>query len=425
MNIVKDVEMKQGTPTLSSDNPILAVDSLIGGGLLGNNLAQSMFTALIEYDEGFNFLLNTQMSRQLKAMRDASNAGDNVPIFAYDKDKNLILENIPKMSFSPMTAEADSCCVIAGDLQVCKDATVLKELCLEKCKKGIDIMAESIGVAGSNSAVYAAYKQMLLGSGVPKKALPTIEEFEQLGLIAQFVVLNMLTFLNGLLTTEQNGNIVKRFSGLAQVYTNPDIYTIDGSVGILDTFKEVSVRTHAIGKRYFRDAFYLADKIAYSAINTEVQKKADGSYPTGWSVRSEQRTSHDGTTYTDNVYYYEDNRVVESELVYVDETELTGNILLVPQTVGIFSAVPLDMNARFIFNEFSKPKSAFVHFEDGKVDYPDCWSACTSLTNMGAVVSTEANLLLAITNIKSSFTSKVLKGIEGLINVNSYAPFIK
>ncbi len=425
MNLVKDVEIKEGTPTLRSDNPILAVDSLIGGGLLGNNLAQSLFTALIEHDEGFTYLLNTQMSRQLKAMRDASNAGDHVPIFGRDKDNNLVLENIPKMSFSPMTAEADSCCVIAGDLQVCKDATILKELCLEKCKKGIDIMAEHIGVAGSNSAVYAAYKQMLLGSGIPKKALPTIEEFEQLGLIAQFVVLNMLTFLNGLLTTEQNGHIVRRFSGLAQVYTNPDVYTVDGSIGILEVFKEVSVRMHAIGKRYFREAFFLADKIAYSAIVTEVQKKADGNYPTGWSVRSEQRTSQDGKTYTDDVYYYENIRVVESGLVYVDETELTGNILLVPQTVGVFSAVPLDMNARFIYNEFSKNDSAFVHFEKGKTDYPDCWSACTSLTNMGAVVSTESNLLLAITNIKSSYTPKVLKGIEGLINVNSYAPFIK
>ncbi|AXH73414.1 MAG: hypothetical protein [Caudoviricetes sp.] len=417
--------MKNGIATIQSNDPRLVVDNLLEGGLLGNNLAQSMFTALIEYDEGFTFLLNTRMSRDLRAMRDASLAGDNVPIFRQDSETGkLYLENIPKMSFSPMTAEEDSCCVVAGDLQVCKDSTELKMFCLKKCKQGIAVMAEQIGVAGSNSAVYSAYKQILLNSGIPKKALPTLEEFEQLSLIAQFVVLNMLTFLNGLLDTEQNGNIVKRFSGLSQVYTNPDVYTIDGSLGVLNSFKEASVRMHAVGKRHFRDAFFLADRVGFSAIRSEIVKKADGNYPTGWYVRTEERI-RDGFTYYEDVYYFEDIRIVESELAYIDSTSLDGNIHLVPRTVGIFSAVPLDMNAKFIYNEFNNSNSAFVHFEEGSENFPDCWSACTSLTNMGAVVSTESNLLLSITNIKSEFTPKVLNGIEGLINVNSYAPFIK
>jgi len=44
---------------------------------------------------------------------------------------------------------------------------------------------------------------------------------------------------------------------------------------------------------------------------------------------------------------------------------------------------------------------------------------------MGAVVPLESNLLLAVTNIKTEYTPEILKGLEGLININSYAPYIK
>ncbi|MCS6716201.1 hypothetical protein NOM03_17995, partial [Proteus terrae] len=46
-------------PAVKSGLEALEINDLLVGGLLGNNLAQAMFTNLIEYDEGFKFLLNT------------------------------------------------------------------------------------------------------------------------------------------------------------------------------------------------------------------------------------------------------------------------------------------------------------------------------------------------------------------------------
>lgn len=416
-------EIKNGVATVMSDNPILEVTNLFGPRIAGNNEAQSFFTSLIENDEGFNMLMNTAMSRQLRALRDGATNGNAINI-AEKVDGKFYLKNIPKMSFSPMTSDPDECCVVPGELQLCADKTELKMLCIEKCKTELEGLVDEMTGIQRNSIAYVAYQQMMINSGYPKADLPTIEQFEQLSLIAQFIALNMLTFLNGVLDVEQNGNIIKRFNGLAQVYAEPDIYTIDGSVGILEAFKEANARVRALGKSNFIGGFYLADRVAYAAVVEEVQEKPNGKYPSGWNVVTETKV-RDGISYQDNSYYYDGFKIVESELLYIDTDTMDGNIQFIPQTVGLISGIPLDMPGSFIKQEYDKPKSTFVHWDKENVAFPDCWTDCNRIVNAGAVVRTESNQLIAITNIKSSYMPKVLSGIEGMININSYAPYIK
>ena len=129
IQMYNNITETNGATVVQSGLEALSIDNLIVGGKLGNNLAQALFTSIIESDAGFAALLNTPLSRQLKAMRDASIGGENVPIYGEDADGNLTLKNIPRMSFSAMTSEPDDCCVIAGDLQVCQDETILKAIC--------------------------------------------------------------------------------------------------------------------------------------------------------------------------------------------------------------------------------------------------------------------------------------------------------
>ncbi|MFB8449006.1 hypothetical protein ACFC3Z_07920 [Enterococcus thailandicus] len=423
IQMYKNVTHTDGATVVPSSVEALSIDNLIVGGKLGNNLAQSIFTSIIESDEGFAALLNTPLSRQLKAMRDASLGGENVPIYGEDADGNLTLKNIPKMSFSAMTSNPDDCCVIAGDLQVCQDETILKAICIEKCEKELNRMVAAVSGASTTSAVYAAYKQMLVGAGVPKNALPTLAEFEQLSLIGQFITLNMLTFLNGLLEVEQNGNIIKRFSGLAQVYARPDVLPISGSAGVIEAFDQALCRLNIIGADYFAGGFFLASRTAYTAIQREVVPKRDGNYPAGWTV-TDTTEMVNGYSMPVKKYFFNGLPVIESDLVYIDPDTLDGDIYLVPPTVGVFSGVPLDMPASFILNEWEKKTSPFVHFNETATAYPDCWTACDRLTNFGAVVSTEANALLKITGVSAGCDPEMYQGIEGLININSYAPFI-
>ena len=419
----ENVTMEKGLPIISSGSDTLSVDNLIVGGRLGNNLAQALFTSIIESDEGFTALLNTPMSRQLKAMRDASIAGDRLPIYGKNADGDLTLVNIPKMSFSAMTAEPDDCCVIAGDLQVCKDETVLKAICIEKCEKELNRMVAAVSGANTTGAVFAAYKQMLIGAGVPKKALPTLAEFEQLSLIGQFIVLNMLTFINGLLTVEQNGNIIRRFSGLSQVYANADVLTVAGNVGIVEAFDQVLCRMNVVGFDFFAGGFFLVSRTAFSAIQKDIVPKRDGNYPAGWSVTETTETVN-GYSMPTKKYFFNGCPIIPSRLVYVDETTLEGDIYFVPPTVGVFSGVPLDMPASFILSEWEKKTSPFVHFNESATAFPDCWTACERLTNFGAVVSTEVNALIKITGISPGCDVEAFQGVEGLININSYAPYI-
>ncbi|MDG4968255.1 hypothetical protein [Lactococcus lactis] len=418
-----NLEQRGGATVVQSSLDALSIDNLIVGGKLGNNLAQSIFTSLIESDAGFAALLNTPLSRQLRAMRDASLGGENVPIYGKDADGNLTLKNIPKMSFSAMTSNPDDCCVIAGDLQVCQDETILKAICIEKCEKELDRMVAAVSGASSSSAVYAAYKQMLIGAGVPKNSLPTLAEFEQLSLIGQFIVLNMLTFINGLLEVEQNGNIVKRFSGLAQVYANADVLGISAGGGVIAAFNQVLCRMNIMGASNFAGGFFLASRTAYSAIQQEIVPKRDGVYPAGWTVTETTETVN-GYQMPVKHYSFNGLPVIESDLVYIDPDTLDGDIYLVPPTVGVFSGVPLDMPAPFILNEWKDAKSPFVHFDQTSTAYPDCWTSCDRLTNFGAVVSTEVNGLLKITGVSSGCDADMYQGIEGLININSYAPYI-
>lgn len=418
-----NVVHENGATVVKSDLDALSIDNLIVGGKLGNNLAQAIFTSIIESDAGFEALLNTPLSRQLKAMRDASVAGELVPIYGEDADGNRTLKDIPKMSFSAMTSNPDDCCVIAGDLQVCQDETILKAICIEKCEKELDRMIASVSGASSTSAVYAAYKQMLIGAGIPKKSLPTLAEFEQLSLIGQFITLNMLTFINGLLSIEQNGNIVKRFSGLAQVYARPDVLAISGAAGVIEAFDQVLCRLNIIGSANFAGGFFLASRTAFTAIQQEVTKKRDGEYPTGWTVTETTETIN-GFSMPKKNYWFNGLPIIESTLVYIDPDTLDGDIYLVPPSVGVFSGIPLDMPADFILREWEDPKSPFIHFDESATDYPDCWTACDRITNFGAVVSTEANALLKITGISAGCEPGMYKGVEGMININSYAPFI-
>lgn len=423
IQIFNNLEQRNGTTLVKSDVKALSIDNLIVGGKLGNNLAQSIFTSIIESDPGFAALLNTQLSKQLKAMRDASLGGENVPIYGKNDKGELTLKNIPKMSFSAMTSNPDDCCVIAGDLQVCQDETVLKAICLEKCEKELDRMVEAVSGASTTSAVYAAYKQMLVGAGVPKSSLPTLAEFEQLSLIGQFITLNMLTFINGLLEVEQNGNIIKRFSGLAQLYANADVLPISGANGVLTAFDQALCRMNIIGSDLFAGGFFLASRTAFTAIQREVVPKRDGSYPAGWSVTETTETVN-GYQMPKKLYYFNGLPIIESRLVYIDPETLDGDVYLVPPTVGAFSGVPLDMPAQFILEQWKNPKSPFVHFNETSTSYPDCWTACDRLTNFGAVISTEVNALLKITGISSGCDAEMYKGIEGLININSYAPYV-
>lgn len=420
---INNLEQRNGVTLVKSGAEALSIDNLIVGGKLGNNLAKALFTSIIESDAGFAALLNTPLSKQLKAMRDASLGGENVPIYGENAAGERTLKNIPKMSFSAMTANPDDCCVIAGDLQVCQDETVLKAICIEKCEKELDRMIASVSHASTTSAVYAAYKQMLVGAGIPKASLPTLAQFEQLSLIGQFITLNMLTFLNGLLEVEQNGNIIKRFSGLAQVFANADVLPISGGNGVLTAFDQVLCRMNIVGSEFFAGGFFLASRTAFTAIQREVVPKRDGSYPAGWTVTETTETVN-GYSMPKKNYYFNGLPVIESRLVYIDSDTLDGDIYLVPPTVGIFSGVPLDMPAQFILKEWEDPKSPFVHFDETSTAYPDCWTSCDRLTNFGAVVSTEVNALLKITGISSGCDAEMYKGIEGLINVNSYAPYI-
>jgi len=123
-------------------------------------------------------------------------------------------------------------------------------------------------------------------------------------------------------------------------------------------------------------------------------------------------------------YFFNGIPVIPSRLVYVDDELLQGDIYLVPPTVGVFSMVPLDMSPEFIMGEWEKKTSAFVHWDENAQAYPDCWTACTRLTNAGAIVSTEANNLLVITGLDSGCEAEAYQGIEGLINISSYAPYI-
>lgn len=423
IQMYNNVTETNGATVVQSGLEALSIDNLIVGGKLGNNLSQALFTSIIESDAGFAALLNTPLSRQLKAMRDASLGGEHVPIYGEDTDGNLTLKNIPRMSFSAMTSKPDDCCVIAGDLQVCQDETILKAICIEKCEKELNRMVAAVSGASSTSAVYAAYKQMMVGAGVPKSSLPTLEEFEQLSLIGQFITLNMLTFINGLLSVEQNGNIVKRFSGLAQVYARPDVLPISGAAGVIEAFDQALCRMNIIGSEFFAGGFFLASRTAYTAIQREVVPKRDGNYPAGWTVTDTTETVN-GYSMPKKNYYFNGLPIIESTLVYIDSDTLDGDIYLVPPTVGVFSGVPLDMPATFILKEWEDPKSPFVHFDESATAYPDCWTACDRITNFGAVVSTEANALLKITGISAGCEPELYKGVEGLININSYAPFI-
>lgn len=418
-----NVDMRGEIPVLKSDLEILKIDNLITGNKLGSNASQALFTALIESDPGFTALLNTTMSKQLRAMRDASAGGENVPIIDKDSDGNFVLKNIPKMSFSPMTSNPDDCCVVGGDLQVCQDDTILKSLCIEKCETGMERMIGDVTRTNTNSIVYAAYKQMLIGGGVPKASLPTLAQFEQLSLIAQFILLNMLTFMNGLLEAERNGNIIKRFSGLAQVYANPDVVSIDGGQGVIESFQEVLCRMNVAPSRFFAGGFFLVSRFAMSAVQKAVVKNKDGNYPDGWSVTETTETVNGYSVPTKN-YSFNGLPLIMSELVYVDAETFTGDIYLVPPTVGIYSGVPLDMSPQFILNEWERKDSPFVHFDEQSKAYPDCWTSCDRLTNFGAVVSTEVNGLLKITNLDAPCDASAYKGFEGLININSYAPYI-
>ncbi|MGM0341677.1 hypothetical protein [Enterococcus sp. AZ007] len=423
IQLYKNVTEENGATVVKSDLEALSIENLIVGGKLGNNLAQALFTSIIESDAGFAALMNTPLSRQLKAMRDASIAGENVPIYGEDADGNLTLKNIPKMSFSAMTSNPDDCCVIAGDLQVCQDETILKAICIEKCEKELNRMVAAVSGASTSSAVYAAYKQMLIGEGVPKNALPTLAEFDQLSLIGQFITLNMLTFINGLLQVEQNGNIIKRFSGLAQVYARPDVLPISGSAGIIEAFDQALCRMNIIGIRVFAGGFFLASSTAYTAIQQEVTKKRDGEYPTGWTVIEETETVN-GYQMPLKKYFFNGLPIIESDLVYIDSDTLEGDIYLVPPSVGLFSGMPLDMPAKFILQEWEKKTSPFVHFNEEATSQPDCWTSCDRLTNFGGVVATDANALLKITGISAGCDPEMYQGIEGLININSYAPYI-
>ncbi len=367
INTYKNLSQVDDIPAVKSGLEALEINDLLVGGLLGNNLAQAMFTNLIEYDEGFKFLLNTPMSKMLRAMRDATNNGENTPIWNRDDEGNLVLENIPKMSFSPMTSNPDDCCVIAGDLQVCKDATILKALCIEKCQSGIDRMAAAIGVAGKNSVVYAAYTQMLKAEGINKSALPTIEQFEQLSLIAQFIVLNMLTFINGMLEVEQNGNIIKRFNGLAQVMSQPDVFTVDGGSGVIAAFDELLCRIDIVGATNFVGAAFIASRPAMSKIKREIVPKRDGNYPAGWDVVSTNQTIN-GQTVPSKKYFFNGIPIIQSELVYIDTETMQGDIYLVSPNTGIFSAIPLDMPASFLMQEWDKANSPFVHWSEDSVN---------------------------------------------------------
>ncbi len=423
IQMYKNVTQKNGATVVPSGLEALSIDNLIVGGKLGNNLAQALFTSIIESDAGFAALLNTPLSRQLKAMRDASVAGENVPIYGEDADGNLTLKNIPKMSFSAMTSNPDDCCVIAGNLQVCQDETILKAICIEKCETELNQMVAAVSGASTTSAVYAAYKQMLVGAGVPKSSLPTLAQFEQLSLIGQFITLNMLTFINGLLTVEQNGNIVKRFSGLAQVYARPDVLPISGSAGIIEAFSQVLCRMNIVGSRVFAGGFFLASRTAYTAIQNDVTEKRDGKYPTGWTVTESTETVN-GMQMPVKKYFFNGLPIIESDLVYIDPDTMDGDIYLVPPSVGLFSGVPLDVPASFILAEWEKAKSPFVHFDKSSTAFPDCWVDCDRLTNFGGVVATDANALLKITGISSGCDAELYQGIEGLININSYAPYV-
>lgn len=422
-NVFSNLETRGPVSVVKSDVPALNIDNLITGPKLGTNVSQSLFTALIESDAGFEALMNTPMTRHLRAMRDASAGGEIVPIYYEDKDGNNVLKNIPKLSFSAMTSNPDECCVVAGDLQVCQDDTILKGICIEKCEKELDRMIGSVSHTSTNSAIYAAYKQMLIGGGVPKSSLPTIEQFEQLSLIAQFVMLNMLTFLNGMLQVERNGNIVKRFNGLAQIYAQPDVLSIDGGTGIVSAFNEVLCRMQVLGTKYFAGGFFMASRTAYLAIEKEIVKDRNGNYPVGWTVTEVTETTN-GYSMPVKKYAFNGLPVVMSELLFIDDNTLAGDIYLVPPTVGIFSGIPLDMPGQFIMKQWKDPKSPFVHFDTQSEAFPDCWSSCDRLTNFGAVVSTEVNALLKITNIALSCNVESFQGIEGLINPNSYAPYI-
>lgn len=418
-----NIKMDGDVPVLMSNMDILKIDNYITGGKLGTNASQSLFTALIESDAGFEALMNTPLTRQLRAMRDAAAGGENVPIIEQNSEGQFVLKNIPKMSFTAMTSNPDDCCVVGGDLQVCQDDTVLKPICIEKCESGMARMIEDTTHTSTNSIVFAAYKQMLVGGGVPKASLPTLEQFEQLSLIAQFILLNMLTFINGLLEVERNGNIIKRFSGLAQVYANPDVLSIDAGQGLIESFIEVFCRMNVIGAKYFAGGFFIASRIAYSAIEKAIVKNKEGNYPNGWTVTDVTETVN-GYSIPKKKYAFNGLPIIMSELVYVDESTLSGDIYLVPPTVGLYSGVPLDMSPQFILREWDKKDSAFVHFNEESQAYPDCWSACDRLTNFGAVVSTEVNGLLKITNVGAPCKAETYQGIEGLININSYAPYI-
>ncbi|EGP4894209.1 hypothetical protein FI615_001696 [Enterococcus faecium] len=415
-----DVQMVDGLPTVKSTSPALDVQNLITGPKLGSNASQALFTALLESDEGFRMLMNTAMSQQLRALR---NGSEGVLLYDTDKDNNRVLVNIPKMSFSPMTSEADSCCVVAGDLQVCQDGTILKSLCLEKCENELDRMIGTVSHTNRNSIVYAAYKEMLKGAGVAKSALPTLEEFELLSLLAQFNLLNMLTFLNGMLEVERNGNIIKRFNGLTQIYAQPDVLAIDGGSGVLAAFNEALCRMNVLGSKYFAGGFFMASRTAYAAIQKAVVKDKAGNYPNGWIVTETTETVN-GYSMPVKKYVFNGLPVVLSELLYVDTETMNGDIYLVPPTVGIFSGMPLDADGKFFAKEYNNPKSAFVHFDKQSEQFPTCWTACDRLTNFGAVVSTEVNALLKITNVSPTCDMKSYQGIEGLINPNSYAPYI-
>lgn len=417
----------QITSTVATDGTITVLNvaqgidaqNIFNPGLLGHD-DLAIFTRIIRSDRAFEALLNTEMSRMLRAMRDAG-------AISYEDDKGAIkLTNIPKLSLSPMTAKPDECCVTPGDLQVCKNGALLKSLCLEKCENGQESMMHDLTKAAptKNNLVYQAYLQLLKDSGVAQKTYPTIEEFEQLSLIAQFILLNILTFLNGMLSVERNGNIIRRFSGVAEIYANPDVYTVEGGSDLLSAFKEVACRMNVIGRGRFNKGFWLADSIAYSAIEAQVQPKTDGRYPAGWAVV--QRTVTEGNnTYVENEYQFQGVRIIKSDLMYIDETDFAGNMYYIPETMGVFSAVPLDMPASFIQQEWEKAHSPFIHWDEGKTAAPDCWQSCVSLNNTGGVVATESNDLISITGINSGCEAKVFKGLEGLINVNSLAPYIK
>lgn len=417
-NKYQDVKIEQGVPVIGSNSPQLNVNDMLLGSALGNNYDQAIFTRLIQSDPAFEALLNTEKSKMLRGLRKAGETG-TVNIFDKDEEGNYVLEKAPKMSMAPMTAEPDDCCVVAGDLQVCKESVILKPLCLEKCWDGMERMMNT-ATAGNNSIVYQAYLGLLEGSGVPKKAYPTIEEFEQMSLISQFILLNILTFLNGVLEVEQNGNIIRRFNGLAEVYANPDVYTIDGSQGILEAFQDAVCRMNIVGRGRFNRGFFMADHIAFGAIESEIVRKTDGTYPAGWNV-SQQSVTKDGTTYAEDVYTFLGIRIIKSDLLYVDEEELTGNIYYIPESMGIFSGIPLDMPAQFILDEWNKIDSPYIHWDRSKKAYPNCWSDCVSITNFGAVV----NDLIAITNIKSRCDIKAYKGVEGMINIDALAPFVQ